>query len=273
MRPATILTKTSIILSQARKYNVGMILAHQFLGQLEPRLHDAIAANTAIKFAGGVSAKDARALSNDLRTDAGFIESQEKFHFAGFIKGQTQRAVGIMSGKRALTAALSTLAANAEQLQAAQIKDHCVVLAGPGSGKTKTLTTAMLRTLLEDVDEPRGVACITYNNECAFELEKRLAALGLERGARAFIGTVHGFALSQIILPFARCVFPDWPSDLSLISESDKNDVIFEAYAEVVGDGADPKKRWEFASEKRKSEVDRSHPKWRGAMGRVERCQ
>ena len=84
-----------IILSQARKYNVGMILAHQFLGQLEPRLHDAIAANTAIKFAGGVSAKDARALSNDLRTDAGFIESQEKFHFAAFIKGQTQRAVGI----------------------------------------------------------------------------------------------------------------------------------------------------------------------------------
>lgn len=170
-----------------------------------------------------------------------------------------------MSGKKALTAALSTLAANAEQLQAAQIKDHCVVLAGPGSGKTKTLTTAMLRTLLEDVDEPRGVACITYNNECAFELEKRLAALGLERGTRAFIGTVHGFALSQIILPFARCVFPDWPSDLSLISESDKNDVIFEAYAEVVGDGANPKKRWEFASEKRKSEVDRSHPKWRGA--------
>ena len=44
-----------IILSQARKYNVGMVLAHQFLGQLEPRLHEAIAANTSIKFAGGVS--------------------------------------------------------------------------------------------------------------------------------------------------------------------------------------------------------------------------
>ena len=84
-----------IILSQARKYNVGMVLAHQFLGQLEPRLHEAVAANTSIKFAGGVSAKDARALSSDLRTDAGFIEAQRKLSFAAFVKGQTKRAISI----------------------------------------------------------------------------------------------------------------------------------------------------------------------------------
>jgi hypothetical protein len=52
-----------IILSQARKYNVGMVLAHQYLGQLEPKLQDAFAANTSVKFAGGVSNKDARALA------------------------------------------------------------------------------------------------------------------------------------------------------------------------------------------------------------------
>jgi hypothetical protein len=50
-----------IILSQARKFNVGMVLAHQYLGQLDTKLQDAFAANTAIKFAGGVSNKDARA--------------------------------------------------------------------------------------------------------------------------------------------------------------------------------------------------------------------
>ena len=53
---------------------------------------------------------------------------------------------------------------------------HCVVLAGPGSGKTKTLTVKMARILAEDVQEPRGVACITYNNECARELAVRLDA-------------------------------------------------------------------------------------------------
>lgn len=84
-----------IILSQARKYKVGMVLAHQFLGQLDTKLHEAISANTSIKFAGGVSAKDARALSGDLRTDPAFIEGQEKLSFAAYVKGSTNRAVSI----------------------------------------------------------------------------------------------------------------------------------------------------------------------------------
>ena len=84
-----------IILSQARKYNIGMILAHQFLGQLDSKLYEAIAANTAIKFAGGVSAKDARALAADLRTDPGFVERQSKLSFAAYIKGQHERAVSL----------------------------------------------------------------------------------------------------------------------------------------------------------------------------------
>ena len=84
-----------VILSQARKYKIGLILAHQFLGQLDARLYEAIAANTAIKFAGGVSAKDARTLSGDLRTDAGFIEAKDKLHFAAMVRGSTKSAVSI----------------------------------------------------------------------------------------------------------------------------------------------------------------------------------
>lgn len=84
-----------IILSQARKYNVGMILAHQFLGQLDPKLYEAIAANTSIKFAGGASARDARSLAADLRTEPGFIERQPRLSFSAFIKGQRERAVSL----------------------------------------------------------------------------------------------------------------------------------------------------------------------------------
>ncbi len=82
-----------IILSQARKYNVGMVLAHQYLGQLEPKLQDAFSANTSIKFAGGVSAKDARALAPMLYCDPGFIEAQPKGSFAAHIRGVTKSAV------------------------------------------------------------------------------------------------------------------------------------------------------------------------------------
>lgn len=84
-----------IILSQARKNRVGMILSHQYLGQLEPKLLEAISANTAIKFAGGVSAKDARALAGDLRTDAETIENQGRLSFAAYVKGVTRNAVSI----------------------------------------------------------------------------------------------------------------------------------------------------------------------------------
>ena len=82
-----------IILAQARKYNVGMVLAHQYLGQLEPKLQDAFSANTSIKFAGGVSAKDARALAPMLYCDPGFIEAQPKGSFAAHIRGVTKSAV------------------------------------------------------------------------------------------------------------------------------------------------------------------------------------
>ena len=81
------------ILSQARKYNIGMILAHQYLGQLEPRLQEAFGANTSIKMAGGVSNKDARLLSGQLHADPLFIETQAKGSFASYIRGTTPKAI------------------------------------------------------------------------------------------------------------------------------------------------------------------------------------
>jgi len=82
-----------IILSQARKYNVGMVLAHQYLGQLDPKLQEAFSANTSIKFAGGVSAKDARALAPMLYCEPSLIESQPKGSFASYIRGVTKTAL------------------------------------------------------------------------------------------------------------------------------------------------------------------------------------
>lgn len=85
----------SIILEQARKFNVGMILAHQYLGQLSPKLLESFGANTSVKFAGGVSDKDARAFSNMLRCTPEFIEGQPKLHFAAFIRNFTPSAVAL----------------------------------------------------------------------------------------------------------------------------------------------------------------------------------
>src|SRR6266567_3275268 len=109
---------------------------------------------------------------------------------------------GIAANLRApYRVAAQELRRNREQWQAYESKGHCVVLAGPGSGKTKTLTIKMARMLAEDVKAPRGIACITYSNECARELRRRLQDLGVEEDDRVFIGTIHSFSLKNIVAP------------------------------------------------------------------------
>lgn len=82
-----------IILSQARKFRVGMVMAHQYLGQLGSGLEAAFEANTSIKLAGGVSARDARSLAGQMGADADLIARQPKGSFATYIRGLTERAV------------------------------------------------------------------------------------------------------------------------------------------------------------------------------------
>jgi hypothetical protein len=85
------------LLSQARKFNLGVVLAHQHLDQLSTGLRSSVAANTSIKLAGGVSDKDARALAADMRTDADFITGMAKHprstEFACYVRNYTGNAV------------------------------------------------------------------------------------------------------------------------------------------------------------------------------------
>ena len=85
----------SLILEQARKFNIGMVLAHQYIGQLSPKLLESFSANTSIKFAGGVSDRDARSLASMLRTTPEFVEEQRKGSFAAFVRHTTPNAVSL----------------------------------------------------------------------------------------------------------------------------------------------------------------------------------
>jgi len=100
--------------------------------------------------------------------------------------------------------AAEQLRRNEGQWEAYNSTGNCVILAGPGSGKTKTLTIKLARMLAEDVAPPRGIACITYSNQCARELKKRLSVLGAESNPRVSIGTLHSFCLRHVVLPYAQ---------------------------------------------------------------------
>lgn len=64
-------------------------------------------------------------------------------------------------------------------------------LAGPGSGKTRTLVERVKRLILDGVN-PREVVCISFTNAAAIELKSRL---GFNVG---FCGTLHAFLLTII---------------------------------------------------------------------------
>ncbi|MEK6320761.1 MAG: ATP-dependent helicase [Acidobacteriota bacterium] len=112
--------------------------------------------------------------------------------------------VGANAAKPPYMLSADQLRENDGQWQAYNSTGNCVILAGPGSGKTKTLTIKLARMLAEDVLSPRGIACITFNNQCARELKKRLSALGIVDGRRAWIGTVHSFCLQHIVMPYGH---------------------------------------------------------------------
>ena len=153
---------------------------------------------------------------------------------------------------------------NPGQLDAYESAGHCVVLAGPGSGKTKTLTVKLARMLAEDVLEPRGVACITYNNECARELEIRLASLGVQPNSRVFIGTVHSFSLTQIVLPYAKPAGLNLPDDLKVASVRQQKAVMERAYERSIGGRDNPHERWRLPMDRyRRSILNRSSDEWR----------
>ncbi|TCQ02671.1 DNA helicase-2/ATP-dependent DNA helicase PcrA [Rhizobium sp. PP-F2F-G36] len=123
----------------------------------------------------------------------------------------------------------------------------------------------MARVLVEDVIDPRGVACITYNNECALELESRLGRLGIHASERSFVGTVHSFALTQVIMPYARCVPGLLPAEFRVADATERRRAVEVAYTAVFGqDQFNPHARWEFAEQKRRRDVDRALTGWRG---------
>lgn len=155
--------------------------------------------------------------------------------------------------------AAEQLKKNAEQWKAYNSIGNCVILAGPGSGKTKTLTIKLARILAEDVRPPRGIACITYSNQCGRELKKRLSLLGIEDDSRVSIGTLHSFCLKHIVLPYAQLAKLPKKYPIAVASERDTKRLQQKAVDMVIGTD----ERWSPRFDRyRRIYLDRDSPEW-----------
>ncbi|CCG37583.1 UvrD/REP helicase family protein [Xanthomonas citri pv. mangiferaeindicae LMG 941] len=153
------------------------------------------------------------------------------------------------------------LAGNPGQLAAYNSQGHCVVLAGPGSGKTKTLVLKLARILAEDVRAPRGAACITYSQECARELTRRLESLGLREAPNLFIGTVHGFCLRHLVMPYGRLAGLPIPFPLAVATQR-VNDRLLKQSGDALFGANHPYKAIDLGRHRR-SVLDRTSAAWR----------
>ncbi len=96
------------------------------------------------------------------------------------------------------------LAAKMQELTAMQRKvvewndGPLLVLAGPGSGKTRVLTCRVARLLEESSDKRFRILALTFTDKAAYEMKNRVATLVAGDEERAEFKTFHGFC-AQIL--------------------------------------------------------------------------
>ncbi len=120
----------TVILEQARKQNVGLILAHQYLSQISQGVLESLFANTSIKFVGGVSDRDAHAIARELRCTPAFIQQQPTGSWAAYVKNYTPTALALKIPFGTMEA-LDTMA-EADRLTVREhIRNRYAALTGP----------------------------------------------------------------------------------------------------------------------------------------------
>lgn len=84
---------------------------------------------------------------------------------------------------------------NSNQLAAAQWNNGpLLVLAGPGSGKTATLTARVARLIEQWREESFRILCLTFTRKAAAEMRDRLLRLVPDAKERVLLTTFHSFA-------------------------------------------------------------------------------
>lgn len=104
---------------------------------------------------------------------------------------------------------LDLIKGDTQQWQAYESETNTVVIAGPGSGKTRVLALKAVTLARASIHPPQGLALISYSRETVRELKKRLKLYNYTPGSRDFIGTIHSFSLLHVIKPFGH-LFPEY---------------------------------------------------------------
>jgi len=104
---------------------------------------------------------------------------------------------------------------------------NVLVLAGPGSGKTRVLVHRIAYLLRVKREDPRGILVLSYNRHAAAEIRARLRHLVGEDAARVTVSTCHALAMRLVGASFAGAT----------AQTRDFDAVLMEAVRQITGEG------------------------------------
>lgn len=120
---------------------------------------------------------------------------------------------------------------NPAQLEAVKQKDGAIlVIAGAGSGKTKTLTYRVAR-LIEDGVNPKNILLLTFTKKASYEMLSRAATVLDSRCEDVAGGTFHSFA--NIILRKYSSLL-GLQNNFTITDRTDSEDIINHIRANVI---------------------------------------
>lgn len=120
-----------------------------------------------------------------------------------------------------LKTALESL--NNEQKEAVfSDKNRILVLAGAGTGKTKTMVSRVAR-LIEDGTDPGSILLLTFTRAAAMEAKERVIALVGEKGKDIYCNTFHAWAV-RVLRQFAYQIW--YTPAFTIYDDEDRTDVI-----------------------------------------------
>ncbi len=111
---------------------------------------------------------------------------------------------------------------NTEQLKAVKhFKGPALIIAGPGTGKTRTLTCRIANLILNRNINPENILAVTFTNKAANEMKERLTALFTDKSiiSKLHVCTFHSFGFS-ILKEYSEISGRD--KHFSVINEDDK---------------------------------------------------
>lgn len=113
---------------------------------------------------------------------------------------------------------------NSEQKKAgAKVNGPLLILAGAGSGKTRTITYRIAYMIQELAISPYSILAVTFTNKAAKEMRERVENLIGEDGKRAMISTFHSFGL-RLLRVYSKIIGYD--SNFTIYDTDDQKKVV-----------------------------------------------